>query len=92
MNRPVTTRAIRAGGMNVLLPDFRGQRFRAVPLIKDYPYLVAVAFFLASSVPFSQGAAARAPRGCGDDRQRHRGLLGALHQEHLPDDGLRPIP
>lgn len=37
------------------IPEIREQ---AVLLIKDYPYLVAVAFFLASSVLFSQGATA----------------------------------
>lgn len=37
------------------IPEVKEQ---AVLLIKDYPYLVAVAFFLASSVLFSQGATA----------------------------------
>ena len=57
--------------INAHLPEVEES---AVALLEQYPYLLAVVFFLASAVLFSRGIL--------------RCLLCSLHHERLPDNGL----
>lgn len=78
--------------INAHLPEVKES---AVALLEQYPYLLAVVFFLASSVLFSQGSTAAlicpVAASLGLTRPQSwilRCLLCSLHHERLPDNGL----
>lgn len=77
--------------INAHLPEVKES---AVALLEQYPYLLAVVFFLASSVLFSQGSTAAlicpVAASLGVDAATIVGSFVAcsLHHERLPDNGL----